>query len=268
MDPRERVAVDPLDIYVVTDAGQEELKRGSTTLAPKELELLVLMDGRANVHEITKRAKNLSEREVEVLLPKLISDGLAKAATIAAEESLDFDYFFDTDKPAPEPSTQATEQAEREAETGTPALQRHGYYVSIARQAAQQRQPVAGARLSVLVVEDDPQLSNFLRNLMRLEGFQARTAGNREEVVAVLRQVPSPDLVLLDVVLPDADGFDILLRMKQHPVLKSVPVIMLTGKATRASVMRGLAGGADGYVTKPFEPEILVNGVKSVLGLS
>ena len=56
--------------------------------------------------------------------------------------------------------------------------------------------------------------------------------------------------------------------MRQHPALKSIPVIMLTGKASRESVMRGLAGGADGYVTKPFEPAILVNGVKSVLGLS
>jgi CheY-like chemotaxis protein len=268
MDPKERIAVYPLDVYVVSDTGQEELKRGFTTLAPKELELLVLMDGKANVREITERAKNLSAKEVAVLLPKLISAGYAKMATIADGENLDFSYFFDADKPAPEPSAQATEQAEKEAETGTPALQRHGYYVSIARQAAQQRQPVAGAKLSVLVVEDDPQLSAFLRNLMRLEGFQARTAGNREEVVAALRQVPSPDLVLLDVVLPDANGFDILLRMKQHPALKSIPVIMLTGKATRESVMRGLAGGADGYVTKPFEPEILVNGVKSVLGLS
>jgi two-component system OmpR family response regulator len=73
--------------------------------------------------------------------------------------------------------------------------------------------------------------------------------------------------VLLDVRLPDANGFDILLRMKQHPALKSIPVIMLTGEATRESVMRGLAGGADGYVTKPFELAILLNAVRSVLGL-
>jgi two-component system OmpR family response regulator len=268
MDQNQRIAVYPLDVYVVTDAGQKELKRGSTTLAPMELGLLVLMDGKANVREIAERAGNVSEKEVAVLLPKLIGDGLAKMVTIAEEESLDFSYFFDADKPARKPSAQVTEQAEKEAETGTPALQQRGYYVSFARRAAQQRQPTAGAKLSVLLVEDDPQLSDFLRKLMQLQGFLARTARNREEVVAALRQVPSPDLVLLDVVLPDANGFDILLRLKQHPALKSVPVIMLTGRATRGSVMRGLAGGADGYVTKPFEPEILVNSVKSVLGLS
>jgi two-component system OmpR family response regulator len=268
MEPKERIAIYPLDVYVVTDAGQEELKRGSTTLSPQALELLVLMDGLANVREITERAQNLSEREVGVLLPKLIIDGFAKRATIAAEDGMDFSYFFDADKPAPEPSGLAKEQAEKEADTGAPALQHQGYYVSIARRAARPRQPADGAKLSVLVVEDDPQLCEVLRNLMRLQGFLASTAMNRGEVLAALRRLPSPDLVLLDVRLPDANGFDILQRMKQHPVLKAIAVIMLTGEASRESVMRGLAGGADGYVTKPFETEILVKGVKSVLGLA
>jgi two-component system, OmpR family, response regulator len=120
----------------------------------------------------------------------------------------------------------------------------------------------------VLVVEDDTAFSELLRNLMSLHGFQPRIARNRAEVIAGLAQVPSPDLVLLDVRLPDANGFDILLRMKQHPSLKTIPVVMLTGEATREAVMQGLAGGADGYVTKPFELESLLNAVGSVLGLS
>jgi two-component system, OmpR family, response regulator len=67
--------------------------------------------------------------------------------------------------------------------------------------------------------------------------------------------------------LPDADGFDILLRVRQHPVLKDVPVIMLTGKATREAVLKGIAAGADGYITKPFEPHALLRAVRTVLGL-
>jgi DNA-binding response OmpR family regulator len=67
-------------------------------------------------------------------------------------------------------------------------------------------------------------------------------------------------------VLPDADGFDILLKMRQHPVLKKVPVIMLTAKATRESVLKGLAGGADGYITKPFEADALITAVNAVMG--
>ena len=83
-----------------------------------------------------------------------------------------------------------------------------------------------------------------------------------------MRQQPPPDLILLDVQLPDANGFDILAKMRQHPVLKSMPVIMLTAEATREAVLRGLQGGADGYVTKPFEPDMLITAVKAVLGLS
>ncbi len=93
-------------------------------------------------------------------------------------------------------------------------------------------------------------------------------ASNRAEVIAEFQRPPLPDLVLLDVVLPDADGFDILIRMRQHPVLKSVPVMMLTAKATREAVLKGLAGGADGYITKPFEADGLIKAIKSVLGLA
>jgi two-component system OmpR family response regulator len=69
------------------------------------------------------------------------------------------------------------------------------------------------------------------------------------------------------VVLPDADGFDILARVRQHPVLKEVPVLLLTGRATREAVLQGLTLGADGYLTKPFEPDALLHAVRTVLGL-
>jgi two-component system OmpR family response regulator len=88
----------------------------------------------------------------------------------------------------------------------------------------------------------------------------------RDDIAIGLRQ-PLPDLILLDVNLPDVNGFDILAKMRQHPVLKIIPVVMLTAEATRESVLKGLQGGADGYVTKPFEPDLLVNAVKAVLGI-
>jgi DNA-binding response OmpR family regulator len=67
--------------------------------------------------------------------------------------------------------------------------------------------------------------------------------------------------------MTDADGFDVLVKLRQHPVLKAVPVIMLTGEATREAVLRGLRADVEGYVTKPFEPDMLMTAVKAVLGL-
>jgi DNA-binding response OmpR family regulator len=93
-----------------------------------------------------------------------------------------------------------------------------------------------------------------------------RVAGNRQQVLDEFRKPPVPDLVLLDVVLPDINGFEVLASLRRHPSFRQVPVIMLTGKATREAVLQGLAGGADGYVTKPFEPEALMNAVHTVLG--
>ncbi|OGB05750.1 MAG: hypothetical protein A3E79_00825 [Burkholderiales bacterium RIFCSPHIGHO2_12_FULL_61_11] len=121
--------------------------------------------------------------------------------------------------------------------------------------------------MSVILIDDEPQLAKFLSHYLRFEGFDVRVAGCRAEIVAEIRKPPIPDLVLLDVMLPDADGFDILLRIRSHPALKDVPVIMLTAKATRESVLKGLAAGADGYITKPVETDVLLQAVRTVMGL-
>src|SRR3989337_372599 len=91
--------------------------------------------------------------------------------------------------------------------------------------------------------------------------------GKGDCVAARVRQPPLPDLVLLDVMLPDTDGFNVLARMRQHPLLGKVPVIMVTGTATREAVLKGLLGAATGYITKPFEIDVLVKAVKTVLGI-
>jgi two-component system OmpR family response regulator len=116
------------------------------------------------------------------------------------------------------------------------------------------------------VVEDDPDLAKLLKTYLKLEGIETVVAANRAEVGEALRRPSVPDLVLLDVQLPDLDGFDVLLRIRAHPLLRLVPVIMLTGEATRAAVLKGLHGGADGYVTKPFQIDVVIKAVQTVLG--
>ena len=117
------------------------------------------------------------------------------------------------------------------------------------------------------MVEDEPHLASLLKHVLASEGFEVRIAKNRDEIIAEFRRSPSADLVLLDVSLPDADGFEVLLKIRQHPALQTMPVVMLTAKATRDAVLKGLAGGADGYITKPFEIDVLVKAVNVVLGL-
>lgn len=264
---RATIPIYPLDVFCVTDKGTAEIHSGSTALSPEVLELLVLVDGKANVGDIEQLAGHIAPAVLRDLLRSLLRDGLLRPATIAELEGMDFSDFFSPGKSPAEPSAGASASADREAESGAPELQKKGYYVSIARHAAAPHKPADGSTLSVLVIEDDPLLGKLLLQRFTVEGYAVRVAENREQILAALRSLPLPDLVLLDVLLPDANGFDVLQRMKQHPKLRTVPVIMLTGQASRAAVMRGLVGGADGYITKPFDVEILVKGVKAVLGV-
>ena len=139
--------------------------------------------------------------------------------------------------------------------------------MKFARHAAAARKLADGQKLIVLVVEDDPQLAKLVRTYFQMEGIDTRLAANRGEINAGLRQEPKPDVMLLDVVLPDIDGFDVLARVRQHDAMKDVRIIMMTAKATREAVLKGLERGADGYVTKPFEVDVLLKAVKTVAGV-
>jgi CheY-like chemotaxis protein len=251
-------------VYRLTARGDGELKGAKTSLSPTALELLVRIDGRTPVAGLMS-GMTLAPAEIVAALESLVALGYIESAAAVDDGTLDFvGGAFSSFAP----SKSALDTAAREASAGITSLQQQGYFVRIARR------PVSGPQLPtdrkplVIIIEDEPQLAKFLKHYLGLEGFDARCAGNRDEIVEAFRAPPRPDLVLLDVMLPDADGFDVLARIKQHPVLASVPVIMLTAKTTREAVLKGLAGGADGYITKPFQTDVLVKAIKTMFGMS
>ena len=261
MAARNPVLINEHDVYSLTKRGEDELREADTSLSPAEIELLIRIDGKTTVAQITASVRTLPRDRVSAALQGLFIGGWIQTAPKIA--ALDIAGFFEA--PAPKLSAAAMSKVKSEAESGTATLDKRGYYVRIARRSA--KRMAKSETISIVVVEDEPHLAKFLKQYLSFEGYDARIAGNRDEILAALRQAPAPDLVLLDVMLPDADGFDILLKMRAHPILKSVPVIMLTAKATRAAVLRGLASGADGYITKPFEVDALIKAVSTVLGL-
>lgn len=263
---RVNIPVYPLDIFMPTDLGTAQTQGGTTRLPQDALAVLVLMDGEATVGDIEQKLPHLKSEAVRDLLRSLVAAGIVRPATIEETTGLDFSAFFKAGS-GPEPSEGTKASADREAESGTPQLERTGYYVSIARKAVTARKPDGGARWSALLVEDDPDVSVLVARLLEAEGFEVTCAPSRDAVLARLNKAPKPDVAILDVTLPDINGFDLLQRLKAHPALKTIPVIMLTADAKRESVMRGLVTGADGYITKPFKREILLGGVKAVLGI-
>ncbi len=113
----------------------------------------------------------------------------------------------------------------------------------------------------ILVVDDEPRMRRFMRMNLDLEGYRVIEASNGMEAIDRVRE-DLPDLVLLDVMMPEMDGFEALRFIRKT---SSVPIIMLTVKGDEEDRVRGLELGADDYVTKPFSPRELASRIKAVL---
>ena len=244
-------------VYALAPAGQDELSSG-TTLSSVELDLLIRFDGALTLAQIKAGMPAVA---LEVFMQTCASLRDRRLVSLAEIDpiSLEFDAYLDKF---------ALAKGEAEANAGMRSLKSSGYYVGIARRRQCARVRVQGETLSAVVVEDEPTLARFIQSYLAFDGFSVRIAANRAAVVAELSKRPIPDLILLDVALPDVDGFDVLVRLRQHKVLQHVSVIMLTGAATREAVLKGIACGADGYITKPFQPESLMSAVRTVVGLA
>jgi two-component system response regulator ResD len=113
----------------------------------------------------------------------------------------------------------------------------------------------------ILVIEDDPTLGLVLQDNLRSEGYDVDVAADGISGVRNIRAT-TPDLIVLDLTLPDCDGFELLPVLRQSG---QVPIIVLTARTQQAEKVRGLALGADDYITKPFDPEELLARVRAVL---
>ncbi len=119
-------------------------------------------------------------------------------------------------------------------------------------------------KTKILVVDDEPDIVELVSFNLQQEGFEVITAANGWDAVEQARAV-SPDLILLDLMLPELDGFAVCEILHRHPATESIPIIMLTAWTSEPSRILGLELGADDYVTKPFSPRELMLRVHRVL---
>lgn len=117
------------------------------------------------------------------------------------------------------------------------------------------------ARNTVLVVDDEPDIVELLTYNLKKEGYDTLTARTGEEALQVITR-QKPDLIILDIMLPEIDGFEVCKRVRED---HNIPIIMLTAKGDEVDKVLGLELGADDYVTKPFSPRELLARVKAVL---
>jgi CheY-like chemotaxis protein len=139
-----------------------------------------------------------------------------------------------------------------------------GLHVAIARRSAGGSDAVPGNR--IMFVEDEPVTNAVLKKVLTTDGFEAHGAFDAAGLGKLLKEHGLPDMILLDIELPDVSGLQILSRIRKHPKMRAIPVLMVTSRAEMADVARGMALGANGYLSKPVSVESLRAVMKQILG--
>ena len=168
----------------------------------------------------------------------------------------------DVDRAAP---LTLDEPALRAGAAAAAALSGAGAYLA-SKRSGSPRAPKSSAETTILIAEDDPDQLALADLRVSTAGYKVRTAASVAQLTRSLLQDGAPDLLLLDVMLPDGNGLDVLAKLRRHLSFASLPIILLTVINDPAHIARGLALGADGYVTKPYSKNILVGVIKGVLG--
>ena len=119
----------------------------------------------------------------------------------------------------------------------------------------------------IVLAEDEPQIARLIEFKLKKEGYQVIWKENGEEALAAIKE-EKPNLILLDVMMPVMDGYEVLRQVKEDENLRDIPVLMLTARAQERDVVKGIDSGAEDYITKPFRPAELIARIKRVLAKS
>lgn len=117
---------------------------------------------------------------------------------------------------------------------------------------------------SILIVDDDEDIRTFLCDLLATDGYETWGAASGSEGIAEARR-RKPDMVLLDIMMPELDGYEVCERLKADAATRDVPIVMVTVKNDIADIMRSLVTGATGFIVKPFDDESLLRTVKMIM---
>ena len=275
-------------VFVKTRAGIDEQFDPRTRLSAAFRRLLTVIDGKRSLRELQAELPHLSGgdigmwasemaklRYIEPVAPfeapaestyvyqgyvEMTADPEFKKAAAEVNQWMRQNSKAD-EKTAEDDLQKTSEMAVLEASSTISGIERNGFFM----QPPAPAQAGTGAR-RVLIVEDDDMQLALLGKIASLLGHTVQTAKRRADVLAALNQLPYPDLILLDVELPDVSGFTILEKIRQHPALKETRVIMVTGRTDRADIAKGVMLGADGYITKPYRPATMTAAIRQALG--
>lgn len=253
-------------IFCRTAAGDKALSATGPALPSDYRRILRILEGDTHPDVIRGLLRQYPDA--------LLADWLAELQELGLVASVPADYGDDVEladpsqkepPSAPEMSPDDTLRLDKQARAARIALEEVGAFLAPDRLKNRPRLAKKVRQITVLIVEDDPDQAALAKMRVGAAGYVMRIAGDFKSLVADLRAHALPDVLLLDVMLPDANGFGVLTSIRRHPKLALLPVIMLTALAKPDEVRLGLDLGADGYITKPYSKKIVTQTIRSVL---
>lgn len=247
-------------VYQLTQAGREAWESQDIAVPEDYRRILWLMDFHGHAAVLNDLLRRYPRNVLDEWLVEMEELGLIEPASAGENAGTAFST-SDADR------TLALDQAQvrEESATAGAALARTGAYISADRLSKRPTLRKLPADCVVLIVEDDPDQLALADLRVSMAGYKVRVAISMNAFLQTLLDEGAPDLLLLDVLLPDGNGFDVLAKMRRHPVLGSLPIVMLTAENEPEDIGRGLLLGADGYVTKPYTKNILADVIRRVL---
>jgi CheY-like chemotaxis protein len=252
-------------VYYLTAAGNDAVfaKNGHVNFPLEYRRLLGLIGSEGHIEVLRGRLRRFSDRLINDWLKELQELKMIEARPAGEVDDITFTGLRVS--PLPPLAEEDNKRLARSTVIAGATLLRAGSFVSDERVANLPALDKSPEETLIVLVEDDPNQAILGELRLSLAGYQVRTVDRAKDLSRALREGKRPDLLLLDVMLPDGDGFDILGKLRGWPEFATLPVVMLTAKAELGDIHRGLALGADGYVTKPYSKEQLAEVIGRIL---
>jgi CheY-like chemotaxis protein len=252
-------------VYHLTAAGHDAVfaKNDQAAFPLEYRRLLGLISSGGHIDVLRGRLRRFPDEMIDDWLKELVD-----LQMIEARPAGELDDFTFTGRrvprmvPLPDEDTKVLARA---AVVAGATLVRSGSFIAGERIANLPHSKKGPEQTLILLVEDDPDQVALAQLRLKLAGYRVRTVERAKHLSRTLREERRPDLVLLDVMLPDGNGFDLLAKLRASPEFATLPVVMLTARAELGDIHRGLALGADGYITKPYSKTQLAEVMARIL---
>jgi CheY-like chemotaxis protein len=252
-------------IYYLTPRGKDAASAsdGESKLPLEYRRLLGLIQSEGHIDVIRGRLRRFSDLMIDEWLKELEDLKMIESALPGKNE----DITFTGRRPPPLPplADEDSKSLAKTTEVAGATLLRSGSYLADERIANLPPVAKAPGETVILLVEDDPDQAALAELRLKMAGYRVRSVDRAKALSRALREEARPDLLLLDVILPDGNGFDILAQLRGRPAFATLPIVLLTEKAELADIRNGLALGADGYITKPYSKNQLAEVIGRVL---